>query len=248
MADSVRILPTSGDYLLAMPRNARCVLPGHPYHVTQRGTDRQTVFRTATDYKVYLALLREQLRYVEVSVHAWCLMRNHVHLVVTPHEVEALAFLFRRVHGRYAQYFNAKHHRTGHLWQNRFYSCILAGSHVRKALRYVERNPVRAEIAERPADYRWSSAAAHLTGKDPFGVLDWSEWERLGKAEGWAGLLATPEEREQMRLLRRCTYAGRPFGEEEFLAEMEEQFDRKWRSWGFEGKEMNKIAAAAAGV
>ena len=187
MADSVRILPPSGDYLLVMPRNARCVLPGHPYHVTQRGTDRQTVFRTAAHYKVYLALLGEQLRYVEVSVHAWCLMPNHVHLVVTPHEVEALAFLFRRVHGRYAQYFNAKHHRTGHLWQNRFYSCILAGSHVRKALRYVERNPVRAEIAERPADYRWSSAAAHLTGKDPFGVLDWSEWERLGKAEGWRG-------------------------------------------------------------
>ena len=71
-------------------------------------------------------------------------MRNHVHLVVTPHEVEALAFLFRRVHGRYAQYFNAKYQRTGHLWQNRFYSCILAGSHLRKALRYVERNPVRA--------------------------------------------------------------------------------------------------------
>lgn len=246
MSDLVRILPAAGHYLVAMPRNARCVLAGHPYHVTQRGTNRQTVFCTATDHKVYLALLQENLRHAEVSVHAWCLMRNHVHLVVTPHEGDALAVLFRRVHGRYAQYFNVKHQRTGHLWQNRFHSCILAGSHLRHALRYVERNPVRAEIAGQPADYQWSSAAAHLTGRDPFGVLDWGEWERLGKAAGWVGLLATPEERDQTRLLRRCTYAGRPFGEEEFLGQMEEQFGRKWRRWGFESKEMNKIAVAAA--
>ena len=110
----------------------------------------------------------------------------------------------------------------------------------------MKRNPVRAAITGHPASYRWSSAAAHLVGKDPFGILDWSEWERLGNAAGWAGLLATPEEREQTRLLRRCTYAGRPFGEEEFLAEMEQQFGRRWRRWGFESKEMNKIAVAAA--
>ncbi|MCW5964150.1 MAG: transposase [Bryobacterales bacterium] len=94
------------------------------------------------------ALLREHLRYIELSVHVWCLMRNHVHPVITPHEVEALAFLFRRVHGRHAQYFNAKHQRTGHLWQNRFYSGILARSHLRTALRDVERNPVRAEFTD----------------------------------------------------------------------------------------------------
>jgi putative transposase len=203
------------------------------------------MFRTATDRKVYLALLRENLSDAEVSIHAWCLMRNHVHFVVTPCQLESLAILFRRVHGRYAQYFNSKHQRTGHLWQNRFFSCILAGSHARNALRYVERNPVRAEIADTPTEYRWSSATAHLTGKDPFGVLDWSYWELLGQAEGWAALLATPEEREQTRLLRRCTYAGRPFGEEDFLVEMEQHFGRRWRRWGFEADTMSALAASS---
>ena len=87
-----------------MPRNARCVEPGLAYHVTQRGSNRQRVFFSASDYRMYLSLLREQIAYAEVRVLAYCLMTNHVHLVVVPERADSLAVLFRRVHGRYAQY------------------------------------------------------------------------------------------------------------------------------------------------
>ncbi len=99
-----------------MPRNQRYVLPGYAYHVTQRGTDRQNVFRQAGDRDVYVDLLRDQWQDAGMSVQTYCLMSNHVHLIVTPEQGDSLAVLFRRVHGRYAQYFNARYRRSGHLW------------------------------------------------------------------------------------------------------------------------------------
>ena len=111
-----------------MPRNARCVVPGLPYHVTQRGTNRQRVFYSPTDYKMYLSLVREQLDDAECRILAYCLMTNHVHLVVVPERSDSLAVLFRRAHGRYSQYLNVRH-RTAHLWQQRYFSCPLSESH-----------------------------------------------------------------------------------------------------------------------
>ena len=224
-----------------MPRNARCVLPGLPYHVTQRGSNRQRVFYSPTDYKMYLSLIREQLSDAECRVLAYCLMTNHVHLVVVPERADSLAVLFRRVHGRYSQYLNTRRHRTGHLWQQRYYSCPLAESHHWVALRYVEQNPCRAFLAKAPADYRWSSAAAHLgTDKDRSGLLDMSFWEKAGGAETWRLMHASAETADQVLLLRRCTYAGRPFGDEDFVHGLEQHFQRSWRRWGFE-----KLAASA---
>jgi putative transposase len=108
-----------------MPRNAERVLPGLPYHVTQRGTNRQRVFFSPTDYKMYLSLLRDQLGDTETSVLAYCLMTNHVYLVVVPQRDDSLAVLFQRVHGRYSQYLNTRRRRTGHLWQQRHFSRAL---------------------------------------------------------------------------------------------------------------------------
>ena len=122
-----------------MPSNARCVEPGLAYHV-----------------------LRQHCVDAEVRVLAYCLMSNHVHLVVVPGRADSLAVLFRRVHGRYAQYLNIRRQRSGHLWQSRFFSCALSESHLWVALRYVEQNPCRACIAGTPGEYRWSSAGAHL--------------------------------------------------------------------------------------
>ena len=156
-----------------MSRNSRCVLPELPYHVTQRGTNRQTVFFSAGDRRIYLSLFAAHQHDAGVRVLAYCLMSNHVHFVVVPERADSLAVLFRRVHGAYAQAFNARRRRSGHLWQNRFYSCPLSERHLWIALRYVEANPVRALVVGRPEEYRWSSAAAHFDlAPDRSGLLD----------------------------------------------------------------------------
>ena len=130
-----------------MARNPRCVLPGIAFHVTQRGVNRGDVFFSQADRLTYLRLVSEQRQEAGVRVLAWCLMTNHVHFVVVPEREDSLAVMFRRVHGRYAQYLNARRGRTGHLWQNRFFGCPVAGARETSLLRYVEWNPVRAGIA-----------------------------------------------------------------------------------------------------
>jgi putative transposase len=219
-----------------MSRNARCILPGLAYHVTQRGTNRQKVFFSTTHRKTYLGLLERNCPDAGVRVLAYCLMSNHVHLVVVPERADSLAVLFRRVHGAYAQAVNAALGRTGHLWQNRFYSCPLSERHLWIALRYVEANPVRAGLASDPAEYRWSSAAVHLGDHPPgkSGALDTAFWERSGGAPTWREMHRSAEGEQQLTLLRRCTYAGRPFGDEEFISQLETHFQRNWRRWSFE--------------
>ena len=136
-----------------MPRNSRCVAAGCEYHVTQRGVNRQPVFYSIGDRLHYLRLMAENLADTQTRVLAFCLMTNHVHFVVVPERDDALAVLFRRVHGRYAQYLNVRRHRTGHLWQNRFFSCPVSEGWLWVALRYVEENPVRALMVGSPELY-----------------------------------------------------------------------------------------------
>jgi putative transposase len=153
-------------------------------------------------------------------------MTNHVHLIAWPVREDSLSIFFRRVHGRYAQYYNACAGRSGHLWQNRFFACVLAPDHLWTALAYVERNPVRAGMVGRARDYPWSSAAAHITGQNEHDLLD-REWRyREGYAHWEQHLEQTPRQSDEA--LRTCTYAGRPFGSETYLQEMAERFDRHW--------------------
>ena len=209
-----------------MPRRARCVLPGIPYHVTQRGVDRRETFSVPEDRQTYLRLLQENLGEADVRLWAWCLMSNHIHLVVVPGRQDSLAVLLRRVHGRYAQYYNARWGRSGHLWQNRFFSCILGIEHLWFALAYVERNPVRAGLVSAAADYPWSSAAAHVSGIDPTGLLDMQWWQKEGP-KNWIEVL-NEDQSETDQELRNCTYAGRPFGSKEWVAEIGEKIGRTW--------------------
>lgn len=171
-----------------MPRRSRCVLPGAACHVTQRGVDRRVTFSDDHDRHTYLRLLRENLVEADVRLLGWCLMTNHVHLVTVPAREPSLSILFRRVHGRYAQYYNARWGRSGHLWQSRFFGCVLGIGHLWSALAYVERNPVRAGMVEAAAEYPWSSAAAHLSGSDIQGILD-MEWWRREAPKNWDQIL-----------------------------------------------------------
>ena len=113
-----------------MPRVARIVVPGMPHHITQRGNNRQDVFFIDADRSLYLTLLKEQSRRFGLSIIAYCLMSNHVHLVAAPRRADSLAKAVGRTHWLYAQAINRMHGRSGHLWQNRFHSCALDGEHV----------------------------------------------------------------------------------------------------------------------
>jgi putative transposase len=189
--------------------------------------DGRAVFSCEQDRGTYLKLLRSNLLESQVRLLAWCLMTNHVHLIAIPEREDSLALLLRRVQGRYAQYFNIRAGRTGHLWQNRFFACVLGPSHLWAALRYVENNPVRAGIVDSAGHYVWSSARAHLSGIDDRAILDMSWWDRESGAVDWAAALAC-DDGNAAEQLRSCTYAGRPFGSAGFVSEMSRHFGRYW--------------------
>ena len=132
--------------LADMPRTARIVVPEVSYHITQRGNNKQDVFFVDDDQRVYLEILKEQSEKYGLQVEGWCLMTNHIHLVALPHGEDSLAKAVGRTHWLYTQYVNRLHGRSGHLWQNRFYSCMLSPMHFLSAMRYIESNPVRAKI------------------------------------------------------------------------------------------------------
>ena len=224
-----------------MPRRSRCIVPGLPCHVTQRGVNRCETFSSDQDRSAYLRLLRENLEDAQTRVLGWCVMTNHVHLIAVPECEDSLAILLRRVHGRYAQYYNTRSGRTGHLWQNRFFACVLGADHLWTALAYVDRNPLRAGMARQAAAYRWSSAAAHVSGADSSGLLDMGWWRQQGHGKDWAAELES-EDLEATAALRSCTYAGRPYGSERLVREMAERFGRCWTR----GRPKKEEASAAA--
>ena len=162
-----------------MPRSARVVAVGAPHHLTQRGNNRQKVFPSRQDYQVYLALLAERARQHACRILGYCLIPDHVHLVVIPDRSDALARALGRAHNAYSRHLNARLACSGHLWQNQFYSAPLSRHHLIEALRYVDLNPVRAKLSGTAAGYRWSSAAAHLAGCDSSGLLDLAEWSKI---------------------------------------------------------------------
>ena len=145
-----------------MPRAARQVLPGIPHHVTQRGNRRQPTFFSDADYALYLGLLRYWCSRSDTAIWAWCLMPNHVHLVLVPSRADGLRSALAPAHRRYTWEVNQREGWRGHLWQSRFASFAMDEAHLHACLRYVELNPVRAGLVERPEDWRWSSARAHL--------------------------------------------------------------------------------------
>ena len=213
-----------------MPRNARVVAPGLPYHITQRGTNRESVFFNDQDRLLYLQLIRENLAYAQCRVLAYCLMTNHVHFVIVPGREDSLAMLFARVHGKYSQAFNIQNGRSGHLWQARFHSCPLSEARLWVGLQYVEGNPCRAGMVQSATEYLWSSARPHLLGKlDESGILDMEFWQKAGGVATWEEIHGIEITSEQEQALHRCTYAGRPYGDEVFVREMEVRFQRKWR-------------------
>lgn len=169
-----------------MPRAARQVVPGLPHHVTQRGTRRAPTFFGESDYALYLGLLRYWCGKAGTTVWAWCLMPNHVHLVLVPATEDGLRAALAPTHRRYTWEVNQREGWRGHLWQERFASFPMDEAHVFACLRYVELNPVRAGLVERPEEWRWSSARAHL-GLGGDGVTDAAAM--TGRIDDWRAFL-----------------------------------------------------------
>jgi len=201
-----------------------------PHHVTQRGNNRQDVFFVDDDRRVYLRLLKEQSQRYGPSVLAYCLMSNHVHLVVTPSTAESLALTIGRTHWRYSQYVNRLHGRSGHLWQNRFFSCALDGQHLLHSVCYTERNPVRTRLVRRAWRYPWSSAAAHVGEGDAFGILDLIRWREMFAPSKWRRILQRPEDARMVKRLETALGTGRPLAGDRWLAKLEHVLGRRVRA------------------
>ena len=207
-----------------MPKLPRVVVPGYPHHITQRGNRRAPIFNEPNDRKVYLDLLGQYAERYSLHIWTYALMTNHVHLVAAPEQEPALSATIRDTYSGYATYFNRTYGFVGHLWQCRFYSCVLDSSHLRSAVRYVERNPVRAGLVRRAEEYAWSSAAAHcglredLLLSDGFPTeewpLDWSMW------------LEGEESEDEITRIRQRTFTGHPSGSKTFVKDLERLLGR----------------------
>lgn len=149
-----------------MPRRSRIILPGVPVHLIQRGNNRQACFYADEDYQAYLHWLGDYAEQSGCVIHAYVLMTNHVHLLITPESVDSLAKLMKRLGQHYVQYVNRTYRRSGTLWEGRFRSCLTQEeAYVLGCYRYIELNPVRSGIVEHPAEYRWSSYRFHAQGE-----------------------------------------------------------------------------------
>jgi REP-associated tyrosine transposase len=213
-----------------MARAARIVVRGVPHHLTQRGNNRQDVFFVDEDRKTYLRFLAQQSRRHGAAILGYCLMTNHVHLIVIPRKTDALAKAIGRTHWLYAQYVNRLHRRSGHLWQSRFYSNPLDEPHCLLAMRYVERNPIRAGLCRIARRYPWSSAAIHCGEKDKAGLLEGSRWTDLSKGLEWEAELAVDLPKEDCRRIRTHAQTGRPLATDFWLSKLERRLGHRLRA------------------
>jgi putative transposase len=205
-----------------MARLPRVVVTDVGHHVTQRGNARQVILADDADRIAYLELLRQYCELYRLSLLGYCLMSNHVHLIVVPRTPEALWQSLKQTHGRYASYWNARQSSSGHVWQGRFYSCPLDDSHLWAALRYVELNPVRAGMVLEAGEWRWSSAAAHCDAGVSDRLLELELWQKRWTATEWRDHLAAGESQNDVRALRQSTHTGRPLGTADFIAGLEQ--------------------------
>jgi putative transposase len=202
-----------------MARLSRITVPGLPHHVTQRGNRREAVFLEDGDYALYRDLLAERCRANGVECWAYCLMPNHIHLILTPSTAEGLSRAVGETHRRYSGFVNARARVTGHVFQGRFSSAAMDEPHCLAAFRYLAFNPVRAKLVQAPQDWPWSSAAAHLSRHDD-GLV--RVRPLLDLAPSPQDLFTmSPDEASALFALETKSVAGRPLGDAGFIADVE---------------------------
>ncbi len=207
-----------------MARLARVVVPGLPHHVTQGGNRRERVFFGDDDYRAYLDLIGAAARRSGTEVWSYCLMPNHVHFIMVPSQEDGLRATFAEAHRRYTARIHTREKWTGHLWQGRFSSTVMDERHLMAAARYVPMNPVRARLAARADEWPWSSARAHLAGRDD-GVA--TVGPLLDRIPDFAEMLEAAEDEAAVMAIRRSRTTGRPVGAEEWIKALEVRTERE---------------------
>ena len=224
-----------------MARLPRYVIPGQPQHIIQRGNNKQTIFAADADYQFYRDALIEASVKHELSVHAYVWMMNHIHLLATPGSEDSISKVFQSVGRRYVQYFNFKYKRSGTLWEGRYRATVVDSErYLLTVMRYIELNPVRADMVARPRDYPWSSYL-HNAGGETGVNGDWlvahREYQRLGRTarerqEAYRQLFRAAVPKHELTAIRDCTHKGWALGSERFTKKIEALTQRRSVSKG----------------
>jgi putative transposase len=216
-----------------MPRRARIAVPGIPWHIIQRGNNRSACFFTDEDRRRYLDTLREQAEKHGCAIHAYVLMTNHVHLLLTPAREDSAGLLMKHLGQRYVQYVNRTYRRSGTLWEGRFRSCLARDpEYVLGCYRYIELNPVRAAMVGHPGEYRWSSYRANAEGERDRVITPHEDYLRLGPAdesrrESYRALFRAHLDPEIVASIRSATNGNYALGSERFQEEIGRMLRRR---------------------
>ncbi len=210
-----------------MPRKRRFYLPGVPVHAFQRGYNRQPIFFDDQDYLAYLRFLKASADALGCLVHAYVLMTNHVHLLVTPKAENDVSLLFQNIGRHFVPYINKTYQRSGSLWEGRHKGNILESEdYFLICMRYIEMNPVRAGMVEHPAQYRWSSYAANAQGVDnaiiqPHQLYVGLDTTPEARQTAYRALFATSIHSDELELIRASLHSGTPLGNDRFKQQIE---------------------------
>jgi putative transposase len=216
-----------------MPRRPRLALSGIPWHIIQRGVNRSTCFFAEDDYLFYLHYLGEYSRNFGCDIHAYVLMTNHVHLLLTPKEPESAGRMMKHLGQRYVQYINRINGRSGTLWEGRFASCLAqTEDYVLACYRYIELNPVRAGMVTHPRQYRWSSYATNGEGKASDLIKPHDQYLRIGRTESerlehYRALFKAHMDSETIENIREATNGNYALGHPRFQAEIQTALGRR---------------------
>ncbi|MEM7206774.1 MAG: transposase [Pseudomonadota bacterium] len=240
-----------------MARLPRFILPGQPQHVIVRGNNREPILCDQHDYLIYLEKLIDACTHHECDVHAYVLMTNHVHLLMTPHTEHGIGKTMQSVGRCYVQYFNYHYHRTGTLWEGRYKATLIdSEQYLLSCYRYIELNPVRANMVNHPSEYRWSSYGGNALGLADSLVIPHREYKRLGstaeeRQAAYRRLFKSRVPEKTLSDIRECTNKSWVLGNDRFKTKIEDQIERRVsprqrggdrKSKGYRlGREINRV-------
>lgn len=216
-----------------MPRKPRMYLPGVPCHIIQRGNNREETFFSEQDYQFYLECLNDASRRYCVDIHAYVLMTNHVHILMTPHAKESISLVMQSIGRRYVQYINKKYRRTGTLWESRHKASLVeAEKYLMACSRYIEMNPVNANMVRHPSQYKWSSYMCNAHGEFNRLICSHEIYSRLGlneagRQQAYASLFDELVDVNEVRVIRNAVRFSMPTGDNRFQQQIEQALKRK---------------------